>query len=155
MRRVALYGWFKACTQPVRDVVTKQRRLSLAGRKPRISPALHDSYTFPWNPCRTFKLSRMHGLWVMSQMQSHWCTCMEKFIQKVGRGSNRWINTECIHVDSLLSLFNLTIWTVVVKIKCGSFYPFVAISVSYGWLILCWLIWNSINLIYPKIRYST
>ena len=31
-------GWFKACTQPMRDVVTKWHRLSLFGRKPRISP---------------------------------------------------------------------------------------------------------------------
>ena len=31
-------GWFLACTKPMRDVITKQHRLSLAGRKPRISP---------------------------------------------------------------------------------------------------------------------
>ena len=31
-------GWLWACTQPTRDVVTKLRRLSLAGHKPKISP---------------------------------------------------------------------------------------------------------------------
>ena len=29
---------FWACTQPMRDVVTKQHQISLAGRKPKISP---------------------------------------------------------------------------------------------------------------------
>ena len=33
-----------ACTQPMKDVVTKKRRLSLAGRQPRISPV---SGSFP------------------------------------------------------------------------------------------------------------
>ena len=33
-------GWFWVCAQPMRDVVAKWRHLSLAGRKPRISPAI-------------------------------------------------------------------------------------------------------------------
>ena len=32
-----MQGWFSVCAQPMRDVVTKYHRLSLAGRKPRIS----------------------------------------------------------------------------------------------------------------------
>ena len=34
-----------ACTQLIRDVVTKKRRLSLAGRKPKISPEARDDAT--------------------------------------------------------------------------------------------------------------
>ena len=35
-----LQGWFLVYTQPMRDGITLWLRLSLAGRKPRISPVL-------------------------------------------------------------------------------------------------------------------
>ena len=37
----SLQSWFYACAQSMRDGVTLSRRLSLAGHKPRISPALY------------------------------------------------------------------------------------------------------------------
>ena len=40
--KMDIQGWFLVCTQPMREVVTKQLHLSLAGRRPRISPG-HDA----------------------------------------------------------------------------------------------------------------
>ena len=38
MVQVMVQGRFYVCAQPMKDVVTKQRRLSLAGRNLKISP---------------------------------------------------------------------------------------------------------------------
>ena len=38
---IASQGWFQVNAQAMRDVVTKELRLSLAGCKPRISPAIN------------------------------------------------------------------------------------------------------------------
>ena len=46
-RWILKQGWSQVCAQPMRDVVTKQRRLSLAGRKPRIIPVKY--ITENWN----------------------------------------------------------------------------------------------------------
>ena len=49
---MCLQGWFLTCAQPMRDVVTKRRRLSLAGRKLRTSPVFiyYPLYLHQWWP---------------------------------------------------------------------------------------------------------
>ena len=54
-------GWFKFCTQPMRDGVTLWRRLSLAGRKPRISPQLPPLH-----------INARHQIWRTAPFRGFW-----------------------------------------------------------------------------------
>ena len=56
LSRWQLQGWFYACALPMRDVVTKWRRLTLAERKPRISPELWCNQLYIFVKITTFLL---------------------------------------------------------------------------------------------------
>ena len=91
-------GWFYVCAQPMRDSVTLWRRLSLAGRKPRISPGKTYLYY-----CRS--LASIYSLAYFTTVR---CTLYNLSMVQYSPPIAGYINTVTVIVRSLHNFAHVT-----------------------------------------------